>query len=151
MALQLTRAGLGPLGSCGVPTPPGLLLPCPVPAYRIHQFEKVEQFAVTSPDDNASWEMMDQMLTNAEDFYKAGGAASQFRTCGGSCLGCPLAVARTCNVPCMPAALQPASLWSPPNQQACGRPAGAGDPIQGGQHRVWRAQQCSSEEVGAWL
>ncbi|PIA27914.1 hypothetical protein AQUCO_07400032v1 [Aquilegia coerulea] len=38
--------------------------------YRVHQFEKVEQFCITSPDDNKSWEMLEEMITNSEDFYK---------------------------------------------------------------------------------
>lgn len=38
---------------------------------RIHQFEKVEQFFVTSPDNDASWAALEEMLTNAEDFYQA--------------------------------------------------------------------------------
>ena len=38
-------------------------------ACRIHQFEKVEQFFVTSCNNNASWEAFEEMLTNAEDFY----------------------------------------------------------------------------------
>ncbi len=38
---------------------------------RIHQFEKVEQFFVTSPYDNASWVAFEEMLTNAVEFYKA--------------------------------------------------------------------------------
>ena len=37
---------------------------------RVHQFEKVEQFTVTSPNNNASWQALDEMLTNAEDFYQ---------------------------------------------------------------------------------
>ena len=37
---------------------------------RVHQFEKVEQFTVTSPNNNASWKALDEMLTNAEDFYQ---------------------------------------------------------------------------------
>ena len=37
---------------------------------RVHQFEKVEQFFVTSPHDNASWEALDEMLSNAEEFYQ---------------------------------------------------------------------------------
>lgn len=36
---------------------------------RIHQFEKVEQFIVCSPEE--SWALMDEMLVNAEDFYQA--------------------------------------------------------------------------------
>ncbi|CAA0816567.1 Serine--tRNA ligase [Striga hermonthica] len=38
--------------------------------FRVHQFEKVEQFCVTSPNRNDSWEMHEEMLKNAEDFYK---------------------------------------------------------------------------------
>lgn len=37
---------------------------------RVHQFEKVEQFTVTSPHNNASWKALDEMLANAEDFYQ---------------------------------------------------------------------------------
>ncbi|KAL3141780.1 hypothetical protein ABBQ32_004455 [Trebouxia sp. C0010 RCD-2024] len=37
--------------------------------FRIHQFEKVEQFFVTSCHNNASWEAFEEMLSNAEDFY----------------------------------------------------------------------------------
>ena len=39
--------------------------------FRVHQFEKVEQFWVTSPNDNASWEALDSMLASAEAFYQA--------------------------------------------------------------------------------
>jgi len=38
--------------------------------FRVHQFEKVEQFSITSPCDNASWEMHEEMIKNSEDFYK---------------------------------------------------------------------------------
>ncbi|KAJ6816582.1 putative serine--tRNA ligase [Iris pallida] len=38
--------------------------------FRVHQFEKVEQFCITSPNDNDSWEMQEEMLKNSEDFYK---------------------------------------------------------------------------------
>ncbi|KAL1132678.1 hypothetical protein AAG570_010630 [Ranatra chinensis] len=38
--------------------------------FRVHQFEKVEQFTLTSPFDNKSWEMFDEMIKNGEDFYK---------------------------------------------------------------------------------
>ena len=48
-----------------------------MPARRIHQFEKVEQFYVTSPFDNASWEAFEEMLANAEDFYQALGLPYQ--------------------------------------------------------------------------
>ncbi|CAL5224747.1 g7480 [Coccomyxa viridis] len=43
--------------------------------FRIHQFEKVEQFFVTSPDNNKSWEAMEEMLHNAEEFYTSLGLA----------------------------------------------------------------------------
>lgn len=37
--------------------------------FRVHQFEKVEQFCVT--DEESSYEMMEQMLQNAQDFYNS--------------------------------------------------------------------------------
>ncbi|KAL9893605.1 seryl-tRNA synthetase [Glossina fuscipes fuscipes] len=39
--------------------------------FRVHQFEKVEQFVLTSPHDNKSWEMMGEMIGNAEDFCQS--------------------------------------------------------------------------------
>lgn len=39
--------------------------------FRIHQFEKVEQFVIASPEGDASWQLMDEMLGNAEEFYQA--------------------------------------------------------------------------------
>ncbi|XP_032676131.1 serine--tRNA ligase, cytoplasmic isoform X1 [Odontomachus brunneus] len=39
--------------------------------FRVHQFEKVEQFCLTSPYDNKSWKMMEEMISNAEEFYQA--------------------------------------------------------------------------------
>jgi len=38
--------------------------------FRVHQFEKIEQFVITSPHDNKSWETLDEMIANAEDFYQ---------------------------------------------------------------------------------
>eukprot|EP00798_Chlamydomonas_sp_ICE-L_P002725 gene2725-12598_t len=38
--------------------------------FRIHQFEKIEQFVVCSPEGNESWELMEEMLDNAEAFYQ---------------------------------------------------------------------------------
>ncbi|WOL15277.1 serine--tRNA ligase [Canna indica] len=38
--------------------------------FRVHQFEKIEQFCITSPNDNDSWEMHEEMLRHSEDFYK---------------------------------------------------------------------------------
>ena len=37
--------------------------------FRVHQFEKVEQFCITSPEK--SWEMFDQMIANSEEFYQS--------------------------------------------------------------------------------
>ncbi|KAK9828382.1 hypothetical protein WJX81_002118 [Elliptochloris bilobata] len=45
--------------------------------FRVHQFEKVEQFFVTSPHGHASWEALEEMLTNAEGFYQALGLPYQ--------------------------------------------------------------------------
>lgn len=36
--------------------------------FRVHQFEKIEQFVLTSPNDNKSWELFDEMIGNAEEF-----------------------------------------------------------------------------------
>lgn len=38
--------------------------------FRVHQFEKLEQFVVTSPEDGASYTMLDEMIGNAEKFYQ---------------------------------------------------------------------------------
>ncbi|XP_028084401.1 serine--tRNA ligase, cytoplasmic-like [Camellia sinensis] len=38
--------------------------------FRVHQFEKVEQFCLTSPNGNDSWDMHEEMITNSEEFYK---------------------------------------------------------------------------------
>ena len=46
--------------------------------FRVHQFEKIEQFTVTSPDNNASWEMLEEMIGNSEAFYQAGFPLSTF-------------------------------------------------------------------------
>jgi seryl-tRNA synthetase len=37
--------------------------------FRVHQFEKIEQFVVTSPKDNLSWLAMDDMIKYSEEFY----------------------------------------------------------------------------------
>ncbi|KAF6162823.1 hypothetical protein GIB67_029092 [Kingdonia uniflora] len=37
--------------------------------FRVHQFEKVEQFCITSPNGNDSWVMLEEMIKNSEDFY----------------------------------------------------------------------------------
>ncbi|XP_058859747.1 serine--tRNA ligase, cytoplasmic-like [Acipenser ruthenus] len=38
--------------------------------FRVHQFEKIEQFIYASPHDNKSWELMDEMIGTAEEFYQ---------------------------------------------------------------------------------
>jgi len=35
--------------------------------FRVHQFEKVEQFVITSPHDNQSWIHMEEMISNSEE------------------------------------------------------------------------------------
>jgi len=45
--------------------------------FRVHQFEKVEQFCVTTPKGNESWDMMEEMLANSEAFYQALGLPYQ--------------------------------------------------------------------------
>ncbi|XP_073525574.1 LOW QUALITY PROTEIN: uncharacterized protein [Phyllobates terribilis] len=38
--------------------------------FRVHQFEKIEQFCITSPNANDSWDMLEQMINNSEEFYQ---------------------------------------------------------------------------------
>ena len=42
--------------------------------FRVHQFEKVEQFCITSPIGNNSWDMHEEMLKNSEEFYQKVGS-----------------------------------------------------------------------------
>ncbi|KAG0174069.1 Cytosolic seryl-tRNA synthetase [Apophysomyces sp. BC1034] len=37
--------------------------------FRVHQFEKVEQFVLTDPEK--SWEMFNEMINHSEDFFKS--------------------------------------------------------------------------------
>ncbi|KAL9709296.1 Cytosolic seryl-tRNA synthetase [Leucoagaricus gongylophorus] len=37
--------------------------------FRVHQFEKIEQFVITDPEK--SWEMFDTMIANSEAFYQS--------------------------------------------------------------------------------
>mmetsp|Transcript_7967 Transcript_7967/g.15991 ORF Transcript_7967/g.15991 Transcript_7967/m.15991 type:complete len:442 (-) Transcript_7967:641-1966(-) len=39
--------------------------------FRVHQFEKLEQFVVTSPEEDASWHMHQDMIENAMEFYRS--------------------------------------------------------------------------------
>ncbi|GAA5854441.1 hypothetical protein JCM8547_001823 [Rhodosporidiobolus lusitaniae] len=43
--------------------------------FRVHQFEKVEQFCITDP--SSSWEMFDTMIANSEAFYQSLGLPYQ--------------------------------------------------------------------------
>ncbi|KAK4056687.1 Cytosolic seryl-tRNA synthetase [Microbotryomycetes sp. JL221] len=43
--------------------------------FRVHQFEKVEQFCITDP--SSSWEMFDHMIANSEEFYQSLGLPYQ--------------------------------------------------------------------------
>ena len=45
--------------------------------FRVHQFKKIEQFVIASPHDGESWKIMEEMLTNAEDFLKTLGLPYQ--------------------------------------------------------------------------
>jgi seryl-tRNA synthetase len=37
--------------------------------FRVHQFEKIEQFVITTPEE--SWEMHDEMIGTCEEFYQS--------------------------------------------------------------------------------
>lgn len=37
--------------------------------FRVHQFEKVEQFCITEPEK--TWEMFEHMVSNSEEFYQS--------------------------------------------------------------------------------
>ncbi|XP_032898455.1 serine--tRNA ligase, cytoplasmic [Amblyraja radiata] len=39
--------------------------------FRVHQFEKIEQFVFASPHDNKSWDVFEEMIKTAEDFYQS--------------------------------------------------------------------------------
>lgn len=39
--------------------------------FRVHQFDKIEQFVVTTNKDDKSWAMMDNMINSSEEFYKS--------------------------------------------------------------------------------
>ena len=45
--------------------------------FRVHQFQKVEQFILTSPHDNQSWEALEEMISNAEELCKDLGLSYQ--------------------------------------------------------------------------
>ncbi|XP_043572655.1 serine--tRNA ligase, cytoplasmic [Chiloscyllium plagiosum] len=39
--------------------------------FRVHQFEKIEQFVFASPHDNKSWDVFEEMIGTAETFYQS--------------------------------------------------------------------------------
>lgn len=43
--------------------------------FRVHQFEKVEQFILTKPEN--SWEVFEEMIANSEEFYQSLGLPYQ--------------------------------------------------------------------------
>ncbi|PKY05348.1 seryl-tRNA synthetase, cytoplasmic [Aspergillus campestris IBT 28561] len=43
--------------------------------FRVHQFEKIEQFVITKPED--SWRTFDEMMANSEEFYRSLGLPFQ--------------------------------------------------------------------------
>ncbi|CBF77842.1 hypothetical protein AN8867.2 [Aspergillus nidulans FGSC A4] len=43
--------------------------------FRVHQFEKIEQFVLTKPED--SWKAFDEMISTSEEFYKSLGLPYQ--------------------------------------------------------------------------
>lgn len=43
--------------------------------FRVHQFEKIEQFVLTKPDD--SWKAFDEMIATSEEFYQSLGIPYQ--------------------------------------------------------------------------
>ena len=45
--------------------------------FRVHQFEKVEQFVAVSPDGDESWQEMERMIGNSEAFYQSLGIPYQ--------------------------------------------------------------------------
>jgi len=45
--------------------------------FRVHQFEKIEQFVLTSPFDDESWKMFEDMIGHAEAFVQALGLPYQ--------------------------------------------------------------------------
>lgn len=39
--------------------------------FRVHQFEKVEQFVVCSPRENESWRALEEIISTSQDFYES--------------------------------------------------------------------------------
>ena len=39
--------------------------------FRVHQFEKIEQFCITTNENNESWKLMEEMIKTSEEFYQS--------------------------------------------------------------------------------
>lgn len=50
---------------------PFVYSPCPIVAVSLGPSLQIEQFVYSSPHDNKSWEMFEEMITTAEDFYQS--------------------------------------------------------------------------------
>ena len=121
----------------------------------VHQFEKVEQFVIASPHDDASWVILDEMLANAEDFYQALGFP--YRWAGGPLLGTwgvgwvdgwkvwrlrACACVKAPGLPHIGARVGAERVLPPPPD-----PPPAAAAAQGGQHCERRAEQRRRQEV----
>ncbi|KAF9467135.1 hypothetical protein BDZ94DRAFT_1156616 [Collybia nuda] len=62
--------------------------------FRVHQFEKIEQFVITDPKN--SWEMFDTMIANSEGFYQSLGL--RYRVVGIVSGALNLAAAQKCDL-----------------------------------------------------
>lgn len=139
-------------------------LPRPLLICSVHQFEKVEQFMITSPHDDASWKALEEMIGNAEAFYQAlgfpyrcvlvcgvgwwdagrkggGVAAPLLLLAGASATHTPLAASwpRALTQP----ARAPLLLHQPPFLPTLPPPGW----LQRGQHCVGRSERRGSQEV----
>lgn len=71
---HLTRRGVG-LGLGFIawisPGQPAVYSPCPGVAVCLGPSLQIEQFVYSSPHDNKSWEMFEEMIGTAEEFYQS--------------------------------------------------------------------------------
>jgi len=76
--------------------------------FRVHQFDKIEQFVVTSPRDGVSWKALDAMIGTSEEFMQS--------------LGLPYRVVNICSGALNNAAAQKYDLegWFPGSKPAGG-------------------------------
>jgi len=62
--------------------------------FRVHQFEKIEQFCITEPEK--SWEIFENMVANSEEFYQSLGLPYQLVAIVSGALN--LAAAKKCDL-----------------------------------------------------